>query len=181
MKKKGDIWVSAVLYIALGVIAITVILAAGLPLIQKMKDRNTVSQSKELMLILDETIRRVASEGPGSQRQLSPFVVKVGQLYIDEKDAAGIGSDIIDWKAETSALVMEPGIDKKEGNLIVRLEETHVEDVFEVNLKLDYREFLDINLVSEFGNPFAGEFSLLVKNTGKFSDAGLPTIDVMVS
>ncbi len=181
MKKKGDIWISAVLYIALGIIAITVILAAGLPLIQKMKDRNTVAQTKELMLILDETIRKVASEGPGSQRQLSPFVVKQGELFIDELDAAGQGSNIIKWVSETGAVVMEPGIDKKEGNLIVRLEETHVEDVYEIQLKLDYNEFLDVQLKSEFGNPFAGEFSILVKNSGKFGDNDLPVVEIIVS
>ena len=181
MKKKGDIWVSAVLYIALGMIAITVILAAGLPLIQKMKDRNTVAQTKELMLVLDETIRRVASEGPGAQRQLSPFVVKQGQLFIDEADAAGKGSNVIKWVSETSALVMEPGIDKKEGNLIVRLEETHVADVYQIQLKLDYTDFLDIQLKSDFGNPFSGEFSLLVKNSGKFGDNDLPVVEIIVS
>ncbi|MDP4012169.1 MAG: hypothetical protein Q8R00_01000 [Candidatus Nanoarchaeia archaeon] len=181
MRKKGDVWVGAVLYMALGVIAITVILAAGLPLIQKMKDRNTIAQTKELMQVLDETIRRVASEGPGSQRQLSPFVIKSGELYIDEKDAIGVGSNTISWKSKTGALIMEPGFDKKEGNLEIRLDLTNVEEEYDIRMRLDYREFLDANLVSDFGNPFTGEFSLLVKNTGKFDSNGLSTIDLIVS
>lgn len=185
MRKKGDVWVGAVLYMALGVIAITVILAAGLPLIQKMKDRNTIAQTKELMQVLDETIRRVASEGPGSQRQLSPFVIKSGELYIDEKDdekdSAGAGSNIISWKSKTGALIMEPGFDKKEGNLEIRLDLTNIEEEYGIRMRLDYNEFLDVNLVSDFGNPFAGEFSFLIKNTGKFDGDGLPTIDLIVS
>lgn len=185
MGKKGAIWVAAVLYLALGMIAITVILGAGLPLIEKMKDRNTVAQTKDLMQVLDETIRRVASEGPGSQRQLSPFVVKVGELTIDEI-TRGEGweqeSDSIFWKAKTGALIMEPGIKKKEGNLEVSLELTNIQDEYDIKLRLDYSEFLDVDLVSDFGNPFNGEFSLLVKNTGKFDeDTNLPTIEIIVN
>ncbi len=38
------------------------------------------------------------------------------------------------------------------------------------------------DLVSDFGNPFNGEFSLLVKNTGKFDDdTNLPTIEIIVN
>lgn len=182
MNTKGDIWVAAVLYMALGVIAITVILGAGLPLIEKMKDRNTVAQTKDLMQVLDETIRRVASEGPGSQRQLSPFVVKVGELTIDEIDAAEQEADSIYWTSKTKALIMEPGIKKKEGNMEVSLELTNIQDEYDIKLRLDYAEFLDVDLVSDFGNPFSGDFSLLIRNTGKFDeDTNLPTIEIIVS
>ncbi|MBS3172364.1 hypothetical protein J4438_02180, partial [Candidatus Woesearchaeota archaeon] len=64
MKKKGDVWVSAILYTALGVVLLTIILAAGLPAIQKMKDSYTSKQTKELMLVLDKNIKTVYHEGP---------------------------------------------------------------------------------------------------------------------
>ena len=184
MNIKGAVWVAAVLYIALGVIAITVILGAGLPLIQKMKERNTIAQTKDLMQVLDETIRRVASEGPGSQRQLSPFVIKVGELTVDELDNAQVGSNTIYWKSKTGAVIMEPGASKKEGNLGVELDATHIEGEYEVTLRLDYRNFLDIALVSDFGNPFSGDFSLLIRNTGRFNDdpiEPLPIIEIVIS
>ena len=44
--KKGDIWISAALYTALGLILITVILSVGMPFVNKIKDRNTVLQTK---------------------------------------------------------------------------------------------------------------------------------------
>ena len=40
MNKKGDIWVSAILYFGLGIIVIAILLAAGLPVINKLKDKN---------------------------------------------------------------------------------------------------------------------------------------------
>ena len=183
MNIKGAVWVAAVLYIALGMIAITVILGAGLPLIEKMKDRNTVAQTKDLMQVLDETIRRVASEGPGSQRELSPFVIKVGELTIDETDDFGQDSNAIVWTSKIGALIMEPNLPepKREGNLEVSLATTHIEEEYEVKLRLDYENFLDVDLVSEFGNPLRGDFSLLVRNSGKVDEDGLPTIELVVS
>ena len=47
-RKKGQIWVSTVLYMALGLIAISVILSAGIPMINRMKERNTIIESKEI-------------------------------------------------------------------------------------------------------------------------------------
>ncbi len=68
INKKGDVWVSAVLYIALGMVIITIVLAAGLPLVTKMKDKNTVAQTKRVMLSIDDNLKEVATEGPGSRR-----------------------------------------------------------------------------------------------------------------
>ena len=85
--KKGEIWISAVLYTAIGIVAMTLILAAGIPLINKIKDRNTFAQTKELMYVFDESIRTVISEGLGSQRELSPFNIQRGDLYINENSS----------------------------------------------------------------------------------------------
>src|SRR3989344_3360128 len=113
--KKGDIWVSAVLYLTLGVIAIALILGAAIPLINKIKDRNTVAQTKEVLFTLDEAIRRVANEGPGSQRELSPFTINAGKLTIDQT------AEVIKWELETEAVIQEPNIELKEGVLTLKL------------------------------------------------------------
>ena len=70
MKRKGQIWVSAALYIALGIIVISVVLSAGLPLINKIQAKNTLLQSKNVMFELDSTIRDVMLEGAGSKRPI---------------------------------------------------------------------------------------------------------------
>jgi len=57
--KKGQIWISAVLYIALGVVAISIVLSAGVPLINKIKDKNTIVQTKDILFAVDNIIRKV--------------------------------------------------------------------------------------------------------------------------
>ena len=69
--KKADIWISAALYFGLGIIVITIILSAGLPLINRLKDKNTVIETKDVMFKLDTAIREVIRNGPGEQRSLS--------------------------------------------------------------------------------------------------------------
>ena len=44
--KNGQTWISAVLYIALGTILLTIILAAGLPVINNLRDKNVVIQTQ---------------------------------------------------------------------------------------------------------------------------------------
>ena len=83
MEKKGDIWVSAVLYIALGMVVITIILSAGMPLINKMKDKNTIVQTKDLFFNLNANIETVANEGLGSKRFISTFLISSGDMKID--------------------------------------------------------------------------------------------------
>ena len=112
LNKKGDVWISVVLYTAIGVVALTLILSAGLPLIQKMRDKNTVAQTKNLMTIVDENVRAVVGEGPGSRRYLSPFEIKAGDLYIDQD------SDRIYWSLKTTAKMVEPRWDSN-GNPIL--------------------------------------------------------------
>ena len=53
---------------ALGVIVLTIILAAGVPMIQKMKDKNSFSQAKTVFFTLNQNINDVINEGPASRR-----------------------------------------------------------------------------------------------------------------
>lgn len=181
MKKKGDIWVSAVLYIALGIVAISLILAAAIPAINNMKDRNTVVQTKELLYSLDKSIRDVASEGPGSQRDLSPLVIKAGKLYVDED-----GDNKIKWSMETKAFILEPDVKIKEGSVSILLENTNIEGRYLVTLELDYKDVAKICLgtcleeESKVRNPLSGSYSLVVRNTGEYSNE-LPKIAIKLS
>ena len=56
MNKNGDVWISAVIYIGLGIVLLSIILAAGLPVIDRMRDTYTAKQTKEIMLTVDQNI-----------------------------------------------------------------------------------------------------------------------------
>ena len=162
--KRGQIWISAVLYIALGVMLITIVLAAGVPLVEKLRDRNTLLQTKELMYAIDDNIKTVATEGTGSKRFLSPLNIDKGELIIDEK------SDEIIWRTRTHYKAMESGIDFREGALILSSQETNIEDEFLLMIKLAYSSLANITLDSQFDNPFVGTYSLLIEHTGGYNN-----------
>tara|TARA_Y100000310_G_scaffold337122_1_gene423359 strand:- start:2249 stop:2794 length:546 start_codon:yes stop_codon:yes gene_type:complete len=172
-RKSGQIWVSAVLFIALGVIAISLILAAALPLVNKMVDRNTAVQTKQILISIDDTVRTVANEGPGSQRQITPLIIDKGELDIDGEE------ETISWSMETKSLLMEKDIEIKEGNVHQILTSTFVEEINKMTLWIEY-EKVDILLESDFQSPFSGRYTLLVKHTGAFNDDGSPKVEISV-
>ena len=140
--KKGQIWISAVLYIALGVVAITVVLSAGVPLINKLKDKNTIIQTKEIFLTIDNVIRQVRDEGPGAKRVIDPLIIKDGDLIFDSTE------NDIKWNLKTNVVFSEPcGKTKadcisndlivKEGTLNIYETNTIAASEYFVNLELD--------------------------------------------
>jgi len=177
--KKGSLWISAVLYIALGVVVITLILSAGIPLINKMKDQNIFSQTKKLMFVIDENIKEVTNEGPGSKRFLSPLEISEGELIIDDE------TNNITWKMITTNRLFEPNslttaeenkLRFVEGSLVMWLDETRNEDEYQINLELPYTSTADIILSSESGSPFIGKYSLSIYHTGEYDEDDTPKI-----
>ena len=150
------IWISAVLYIALGIAAISLVLAAGLPLINNLKDKNTIIETKEIMFTIDNTIRQVLSEAPGSRRTLYLEIQK-GNLYIDED-----GNNKIIWTMKIKALIQEPEIIIEEATLKTYLNESIIIGEYQANLELDYSD-IDIRLDSSNKNPFSGPINLIVE------------------
>src|SRR3989344_7822865 len=99
--KKGVVWISAIIYMGLGIVAITLLVGAGVPIINKMRDKNTFYQTKELMHDIDKAIFEVVSEGPGSRRFLSPVNIRKGELFIKDN----LEGNVIKWKMETEAIL----------------------------------------------------------------------------
>ncbi len=160
--KKGQTWISAVLYIALGTIIMTIILAAGMPVINKLKDKNVVIQTKEVMYGVDRAIRTVLSEGPGSQRTIHVDIGK-GDFIIDGD------KEQINWSMETKALLTAPDILIHEGNLNILTKETAVEEKYTIMLGIDYSDNADIQtgeLEENIATTIKGRYSLIIKNTG---------------
>jgi len=180
--KKGDIWVSAVLYIALGMVLITLILSAGIPLVNKMRDKNTISQTKKLLHAIDENIRTVANEGPGSKRYLSPVEVSSGVLAIEDKnsdDDEALG-EIIQWNITTANKLMEPGMDFPEGSLIMRMEEGVLEDEYILSITARYKDVANLTLNSKFQNTMTGRYSVTIEHAGDYGENGIPEIRITV-
>ena len=160
INKKGDIWVSAVIYIALGIIILSIVLAVGIPTIQKMKDNHVAKQTKEIMFKIDENIRSVYNQGPGAQTQIK---VKVG------KGDLTINPNQLEWMMRTKALLSEPGVTVTEGPLEIKTENSAQEGEYDVFLWLNYDE--NIDLVFEGTNPLRGTKLLTIINEGVDEDA----------
>ena len=108
--KKSQIWVSAVLYTMVAAVSIAFIVQAGLPLVEGMRDRSTFNRMKNQMMVLDQYIEQVASEGRGSQRYV-PFEIAQGDFRIDNNG--------VRWEMQTSARIVEPRSSYKIGNIMI--------------------------------------------------------------
>lgn len=132
--KKGQTWISAAIYLGIGIVAMTLILSAALPLIKNLRDENTVSQTKDLMANLDSVIRGVAAEGPGARRTFS-IEIKKGDFRIS---ADGDLLSKVIWSMETEADISEVGVPIAIGNVELMQEDLPGRDVDKVSLTLDY-------------------------------------------
>jgi len=156
--RNGQIWISAVLYLALGIIILTIVLAAGMPVIKNMKDKYTLTQTKEIMVTLDDNIRTVYSEGPGSQRPVKIEIGK-GDFLIDDEE------DLINWSFISSLQISELNKEIKEDNLIIFTSSTGIEDQYKTDLRLDYSGILDLQYEATTAT-LSGTHRLLITNTG---------------
>lgn len=109
-KKRAQVWVSALLYTLVAAVSIAFILQAGMPLIEGMRDRSVFTKMKNQMLLLDQQVQQVASEGKGSQRYI-PFEVAQGDLLMND--------DGLQWQMKTEAKIVEPRSSYKVGNLLI--------------------------------------------------------------
>ena len=168
--KKGQVWISVVMYMALGVIALTLILSAGVPLIQKLRDKNTVTHTKNLFLTIDDNIRAVANEGPGAKRFLSPFEIKAGEFYIDAPSARLL------WNMTTNAKMLEPNVLLNEGGVQLELFETNIVGEYIMTMQLNYANMVSLSLQSDFSNPFKGTYSFSIRHSGSYDAGNKPIV-----
>lgn len=110
LSKAGDLWISAALYLVISVVVVTIVLSAGLPMLDNIRDKNAFEDAKKSLLVLDQHITEVANEGPGSQRVV-PLEIKKGTLSLD--------TDGISWSMKTKADIIDPRSKIRTGNLII--------------------------------------------------------------
>ncbi len=174
MQKKGDVWISAVLYFGIGIVMITILLTAGLPVINKLRDKNIIIQTKQVMHTLDDNIREVIKEGPGSQRVVT-VNIKKGIINIDQDDNNEIrwifqGANIpISEPAERGA---DPAdiIEVAEGKIFITTQDGAEGKKYDVNIILKYEELdVDITRGGDVGD-IVGIGDLVIRNNGVSGD-----------
>ena len=190
--KKGDIWIATVIYIAIGVITLTLIVTAGVPLINDMRDRNTFVQSKDVMHSIDEAINTVVSDGPGSRRALNPVIIKKGELSI----ITGVEDNFIYWQMQTKAKIQEispksgiadeDAVIVEEKNLrIIEYTDPLLVDYYIIKISSDYshRPGGAVRLIGEGEtSKLTGKFGLIISNEGIDQDGGVgnPPVNVKI-
>lgn len=108
--KKADIWISAVLYMLIAVAIVMIVLKAGVPQVNRMKDRVLFTKARQTMLQLNDEIQAVASEGYGSQRVV-PIEIDSGTLKVENNRLV--------WQITTKSRILEPRTKISLGNLII--------------------------------------------------------------
>lgn len=110
MYKRGQVWISAILYIMIITVVMVLVLNAGVPLLEDMQDKTVFTRSKNTFLALNEQIVDVSEEGIGSQRVV-PIEIEKGNLEL--KDGA------LKWNMRTNAKILESGQQIELGNLYI--------------------------------------------------------------
>lgn len=108
--KKGQIWVSVIIYTMVAILALVLILNTGVPLLTELKDRAVVDKVSDIMVNLDRHITEIANQGEGSQATVS-FEIRDGEIKFE--------NDQLVWEIETDSEIISPRSSTKLGNVIV--------------------------------------------------------------
>jgi hypothetical protein len=108
---KGINLISAVIFLAFLVVAVTIIYETTAPVIEKMQCSATLNKMKSSMIELDKVIQEVAAGGRGSKR-VADFSIDSGKIY------ASSLSDSIYWEGECNSPVISPRTSQKIGNVV---------------------------------------------------------------
>ena len=156
MSKKADVWVSAVIYVGIAVTIITIVLAAGMPVINRMRDRNTIIETKDILYQLNDDIKQTIRDGPGAQR--TPVIkISKGEFKIDLTEITWIIPNSKFKYSEIGELIQD-------GDLTILTSASQVSDEYSINLTLDY-SIKKIKLESKI-KTLSGQYNLLVMYSG---------------
>jgi hypothetical protein len=107
---KGQIWISAVLYVLIAVAIMVLVMEAGIPIIKNLRDKGAFNRARDTMIAIDQQIEEIAGEGQGSQRVI-PLDVNKGTV--------DVANQALRWKIETDSKIVEPKTKMEMGNLVV--------------------------------------------------------------
>ena len=164
--KRGEIWISVVIYVLIVVVVMLLILEAGLPILNNARDRSSFAKMKETMQILDQQITDIANEGQGSQRVI--------HLDVPKGDVEVSNNKLI-WKMETGTKVLEPRTRVDQGSLIIASDlDVTVAEYASSYILENSRILLNITRFGSSGNWTAIDTSSLINYT-EFKDTGART------
>lgn len=95
MQKKGDVWVSSVLYILISLAVLSLVLVSVQPIINKNRDKTAVLQSQEILKEIDSTIQDVTN----AQGTTLNIDVKLSRGYLTINSSL----DEVSWQLQDSA------------------------------------------------------------------------------
>ncbi len=108
---KGITMISSVIFLAFIIVAITLVISIGIPILEKMQCAATIDKMKSSFIELDKAIQEVLSGGEGSRRVVD-LNIEEGKIYVKDND------DTITWEYTCKHQVLSPRIFKTIGNVI---------------------------------------------------------------
>ncbi len=108
--KNAQIWISAVLYILITALILVIVLEALSPVLENMKDKSVFARTRDTFLSLSQHIKDASQEGQGAQRVVDIEIQK-GVFEIEE--------NVIKWKMDTEADILEPRTTVSLGNVFL--------------------------------------------------------------
>lgn len=139
----------------------------GIPQVEKSKDIATIESMKTNMELIDSAVRSVAREGEDSYRKVELHIAR-GRLDIN-------GSyELIEYKLESQARVVEPDTTVREGRLYVQ-GKSSPRGEYITRVYLNYSR-LAIDLTGEHSLP-KGYYTLSFKNLGYNESAGKTQVE----
>lgn len=103
--------VSAVVFLAITISAISLVYTTGMPVIQRMQEAAAVQGMKTSFVELDEIIQKVASEGNGSRRMVD-MEIDTGRMAVNPSE------DSVVWGLETDNSIISARTAQNLGSLV---------------------------------------------------------------
>lgn len=162
--QKGQVWVETVVYTLIAFALMGLVLAFAKPKIEEIRDNAIIEQSLSMMEQLDLSIREIVQASPGNKR-IVEVAIRKGDLEID-----GANNRLV-FKFEGKKTYTEPGINKTQGNLVIRTEKLGKINFVDItssysNYNITYDSGDNLKTLSKASTPY----NLLISNDGKDSN-----------
>lgn len=150
MSKGISVLISYVLIVAIVISGIGLVLSVGTPVLEQSKDTAAIEQARETLIEMDNEIRSVASQGPGST---------TGFRFSQQRGDYGVypGDDTLNYSIETDAEIVSTGSSRQFGNLWLTGRNSSI--VLTIN-------YTDIDLQGRTSTAGPGLHSLRITNAG---------------
>ncbi|MFC1752359.1 hypothetical protein ACFL96_03075 [Thermoproteota archaeon] len=141
MNKKSQIWISAVLYLLIISIVLVIVLEAGTPIMNNLRDKSVFIRTRDNFVSLDKHITDISNAGPGSQR-IVPLEIRKGDLTL--------GNNQLKWEMSTESAAIQPRSNFEMGSLRIGSDADVI--AYETNTSIVLENFYILAVFSKVGN-----------------------------